>query len=215
MKWWNDTLQQPSTYRDVQYLSKEALNTTTINVIHMAGRGTHSHSDSWKQRVLQPIIRFTSSFTIKAHLSTSTTWRHVGVEVIAPLVLNLGTTRSTSPPYPLNRQLGGPQSQAGPYFGVIYLPFTLSRELHEDARVCRTEQSHHLYLHHMRARSSDVQMKRDPYYNTNVLKFSGFHGRATQFVFFWVLTSCADSHPQDYTVSNPWRPYDFRRWPVC
>lgn len=32
MKCWNDTLQQPSTYRDVQYLSKEALNTTTINV---------------------------------------------------------------------------------------------------------------------------------------------------------------------------------------
>jgi hypothetical protein len=32
MKWWNYTLQQPSTEREVQYLSKEALNTTTINV---------------------------------------------------------------------------------------------------------------------------------------------------------------------------------------
>jgi len=165
MKWWNDTLQQPSTYRDVQYLSKEALNTTSIQVnVNFTGPngGTHSNSDSCKQRMLQPRIRFTTSFTIKVHLSTSTTRRHIGVEVIAPLVLNLGTTRSTSSPYPLNRRLGGPQSQAGPSFRVLYLPFTLSRELHEDARVCRTE-SHHLYLHHMRARSSDVQMKWDPY----------------------------------------------------
>lgn len=66
--------------------------------LHRAKRGKHNHSDSCKQRVLQTRIRFTSSFTIKVHLSTSTTWRHIGVEVIAPLVLNLGTTRSTSPP---------------------------------------------------------------------------------------------------------------------
>jgi hypothetical protein len=78
---------------------------------------------------------------------------------MARLILNLGTTWSASLQYPLDRRLGGPQSQAGPSFRVLYLPFTLSRQLHEDACVCRTEQSHHLYLHHMRARSSDVQMK--------------------------------------------------------
>jgi len=178
MKWWNDTLQQPSTDRDVTCLSKEALNTATINVNFTGPNGgKHSHSDSCKQRVPQPRTRFTSSFSITVHLSASTTWRHKGVEAIAPLVLNLGTTWSNSPPYPLNRRLGGPQSQAGPSFRVLYLPFTPSRELHEDARVCRTEQSHHLYLHHMRARRSDVQMKWDPYYNKNVLQFSGFHGR--------------------------------------
>jgi hypothetical protein len=63
------------------------------------------------------------------------------------------------PQCPLNRRLGGPQSQSGPSFIVLYLHFTLCRELHEDAYVCRTKQSHHLYLHHMTARSSDVQMK--------------------------------------------------------
>jgi hypothetical protein len=51
------------------------------------------------------------------------------------------------------------------------------------------------------------------YYSTTLVNLSGFHDRDYSVCgLFWVLTPCTDIHPQDYTVSNPWRPHDFSSW---